>query len=102
MQQKFTFDPKLLDTYLKWRDGSHALLGDLVESILNPISLARLQTHIAVIKVKELVKGFRVDCFNAVLIDSFTVRGLKKFDPFFHLTLLKSQRGFFAITRRNC
>jgi hypothetical protein len=53
----------------KWKAENFTHISSLAISVLHPISRIRLETHVALIRLKELPVGFRVLSADAVRID---------------------------------
>jgi hypothetical protein len=63
-------DPSLRRKFIKWKAENFTNFSSLVESLMHPISKLRLESHVAVIRLKELPVKFRVISAEPVLIES--------------------------------
>jgi hypothetical protein len=63
-------NPRLTRTFDKWKADNFKLISSLVKSVMHPISRLRLESHVAVISLKELPSGFQVLSAETALIDS--------------------------------
>jgi hypothetical protein len=70
LRQVAQFDPSLSRKYELWRETNYEINGHLIISIMHPITKQSLETHIAVIELKETPKGFRVLATDVMPIDS--------------------------------
>jgi hypothetical protein len=60
------FRPAFNRKLAKWREASYAPLFDIFKSVIYPISKPRLETHVAMISLKELPGGFKIFNVEAV------------------------------------
>jgi hypothetical protein len=53
-------NPRLTRKFHKWRTENFIHSTSLVMSVMHPISLIRVESHVAILRLKELPRGFRV------------------------------------------
>jgi hypothetical protein len=63
-------NPHLTRKFNKWCGENLTNASSLVKSVIHPISKLRLESHVAVIRFKELPVGFRVLCGEVVSVES--------------------------------
>jgi hypothetical protein len=62
--------PRLTRKFGKWSGEGFTHNSSLVMSLLHPISRLRMESHVAMIRLKELPSGFRILSARAVSIES--------------------------------
>jgi hypothetical protein len=65
--------PRLTRKNKKWRGDNFTHISSLVKSVMHPISRIRSESHVAVIRLKELPVGFRVISADAVSFEDFEI-----------------------------
>jgi hypothetical protein len=60
----------LVRKFSKWHADNFIHIASLSKSLMHPIIRLRLETHVAVIRLKELPSGFRVLSTEAALIEN--------------------------------
>jgi hypothetical protein len=63
-------NPSLRRKNDKWSNNNFIHISSLVKSVMHPINRLRLESHVAMIRLKELLSGFRVLSADAVSIES--------------------------------
>jgi hypothetical protein len=71
-------DPKMARKCYKWRGDNFGPLTDLVLSAMHPFSRLCLESCVVIIRLKELLSGFKVISADVSLIESFTAREIGK------------------------
>jgi hypothetical protein len=65
-------NPRLTRKFDKWKAKNLTRISFLIQSLMHPISRIRLESQVAVIRLKELRSGFRVLSAEAALIDNLS------------------------------
>jgi hypothetical protein len=71
------FDPTLLHKFQRWDDDHIDQNTNLVLSVIHPVTEKRLKSLVAVIKIKEQHRGFRVLSVEASVIEKLPAKQMK-------------------------
>jgi hypothetical protein len=70
-------NPRFTRRFNKWKADYFPQIFSLVQSLMHPICIIRIETHAVVIGLKELPDGFRVLSAEAASIDSLPIEAME-------------------------